>query len=111
MARLRQVNGQWVCDDVTFKGGKHCRGQTWGCEHCEGTACNFERNTGNTLCAICLQCDKPIEGAPFEDEFWVYGETSFCNEDCFNKEVTDTGDMLEQQELDEIYGDEDNDGS
>jgi hypothetical protein len=61
--------------------------------------------TGNTLCAICLYCDKPITGTPLETEFWVYGETSFCNKECFNNEGKETGDMLEQQELDEIYGD------
>lgn len=100
MSRLRQIKGVWVCDDVSFTDGKHCdRGWRWHCPHLDADkrTCNFER-TGQTLKAVCLYCHKPIEGTPYEHDFWVFGPTNFCNEEHFDAEVAETGEALERKE-------------
>jgi hypothetical protein len=68
--------------------------------------CNFERDTGNLLFAVCVNCDKSITGIPYEEEYWVMGECSFCNRECYDNNIKEMGEALEQQELDEIYGHE-----
>jgi hypothetical protein len=104
MPRLREVDGHWVCDDVSFAGGvKHCDGdgRRWGCKHldADGQTCHFERNTGLTLHARCLYCSETIQGIPYEADFWVLGRTNFCNEQHYSAEVRKTGNALGRREM------------
>lgn len=100
--RLRQIGGQWTCDDLILKDGKHCRGQRWGCEYGDGKTCNFEKSTGHILYPACGYCEKPILGTPYK----ASGDTYFCNKECLDKDIKETDDALEQEELDEIYGED-----